>query len=84
MNWRSDVDRPIRESVRVYFAPLRGAIRAIREELDRPIPESSLNQGFSLTALRDEFRVAAQHAPRRYFAPLVGAIDAILAEIKRP
>ena len=84
MSWRPYIDRAIRESVRVYFVPLRGAIRAIRHELERPVPASSFAQGFSLAALRDEFRLAAREAPRRYFAPLVGVIDAIFAEIKRP
>ena len=82
----SDFKILFQDSLGLYFAPLVGAYKAVREELLRFDRERERGEDDAMGHIvfgTVDFRAAARHSLRLYFAPLVGAYKAVREELLR-
>ncbi len=69
-----------RQSPRLFFAPVVGAVNGVRSEANRISQE---NRSVATSTFRAEFSKATRQAPRIFFSPLIGAIDELRSEARR-
>jgi hypothetical protein len=73
----------VKEDVRLYLAPITGALNAIRKEINRPKRKTRACDS-SPSGLMQHIRETVKKDVRIYLAPFTGAVNAIRKEMNRP